>query len=510
MHRASPFQVHWKSGTTVPVLLASLLFVAYSYFWQARGWNHASRLALTYSLVDRGTARIDGLEEQTRDRCYLDGHYYCDKPPGQSWLGAVVYALFRPWLTPHPLHGPRLNLWWPDYVITLLTSGLATALLGVLVYFAALSGGCSARWAVILAVAFGLATPVFPYATLFFGHNTAALATFGAYMLLRRSDVSGRWTATGMLVIGLLAGYGVITEYQVVGTSVCVAGYAAWACPGKRLLAAFALGAGACAAALCCYHAATFGGPFQLGYFHETEPQFQEIYSRQNPLGLQFPTWDRAISLLISPRGLLWFAPVMVLVPYGVWLLVRRRQWREALFVIVPGGCLFLVNASHPTWWGGWATGPRYLVPIFPFLFLAVAAVAARASPARTLIVPLALAGFIVCLFSTAWRLGGSLPDYEYPGGDNPLVNIVWPDVCRGSIGPSNIGNLLFHGGWRYSGDGNWWSLLPLVNFLALGVWLILRLSAPRPMAALPTAPGMPEPHVEAGAATAVCQETDA
>jgi hypothetical protein len=244
-------------------------------------------------------------------------------------------------------------------------------------------------------------------------------------------------------------------------------------------LAAFVLGAGACAVALCLYHAAAFGGPFQLGYFHETEPQFREIYSRENPVGLQRPTWDRAIKLVFSPHGLLWFAPVLALAPCGVWLLVRRRQWREALFVIVPAGCLFLLNASHPTWWGGWTTGPRYLVPIFPFLFLAIAAVAARPGLLRIMIVPLSFAGYTVCLFCTAWKLGGCLPDFDYPGGDNPLVNVLWPDVRAGAIAPSNLGNLLFHGGWQYRGSGNWLSLLPLANFQMLVIWLIIRQCAP-------------------------------
>ena len=39
-----------------------ILWASYAFFWHARDWNTASRLMLTYSLVDRGTIRIDGLE----------------------------------------------------------------------------------------------------------------------------------------------------------------------------------------------------------------------------------------------------------------------------------------------------------------------------------------------------------------------------------------------------------------------------------------------------------------
>ncbi len=44
-----------------------ILLTSYAYFWQGRDWNAASRLMLTYALVDRGTLSIDGLDDQTRD-----------------------------------------------------------------------------------------------------------------------------------------------------------------------------------------------------------------------------------------------------------------------------------------------------------------------------------------------------------------------------------------------------------------------------------------------------------
>ena len=48
-----------------------ILWASTAFFWHARDWNTASRLMLTYSLVDRGTIRIDGLESQTGDRAAL-------------------------------------------------------------------------------------------------------------------------------------------------------------------------------------------------------------------------------------------------------------------------------------------------------------------------------------------------------------------------------------------------------------------------------------------------------
>src|SRR5262245_40299128 len=85
----------------IAFLLFVTLFGTYAYFWQSRDWNAASRLMLTYSLVDRHELAIDGLEGQagygefnpsTRrvemvagDLARLGSHYYTDKAPGQSF-----------------------------------------------------------------------------------------------------------------------------------------------------------------------------------------------------------------------------------------------------------------------------------------------------------------------------------------------------------------------------------------------------------------------------------------
>ena len=68
-----------------------ILLASSSYFWQARDWNVASRLMLTYALVDRGTLTIDGLDDQTRDIARYRGHFYSDKTPGTScWRPSLM------------------------------------------------------------------------------------------------------------------------------------------------------------------------------------------------------------------------------------------------------------------------------------------------------------------------------------------------------------------------------------------------------------------------------------
>src|SRR5262249_3313596 len=56
-------QVH-RFRRDLAFFLFATLFATYAYFWQSRDWNAASRLMLTYSLVDRHQIAIDGLEGQ--------------------------------------------------------------------------------------------------------------------------------------------------------------------------------------------------------------------------------------------------------------------------------------------------------------------------------------------------------------------------------------------------------------------------------------------------------------
>ena len=77
----------------VPSGLA-LLFT-YAYFVGEPAWNQNSRLALTRALVEQHTTIIDRHHYTTGDKSLRDGHFYCDKAPGASWVAVVPYAAFH-------------------------------------------------------------------------------------------------------------------------------------------------------------------------------------------------------------------------------------------------------------------------------------------------------------------------------------------------------------------------------------------------------------------------------
>jgi len=462
-----------------------LLLGSYSYFWQARDWNSGSRLMLTYALVDRGTVSIDGLEDHTRDRAFLRGRYYTDKLPGFSLLGTVPYGLARMALRlpPHPLNVRGLGFaYWPaDYWVTLGTSGLFTALTGVLLAHLARDLGCGPRRAALIALAYGLATPAYVYATLSYGHQASAFALLASYALIRR--IGARRSSLYAFAAGFLAAYAAAIELHVGLVSAILGLYLlAQVVGGRRRLSTvgeFAVGALVPTLLLLGYNQLAFGSPLESGYFHLTTPEFARVHAGPHPLGLRRPDLGLVAPLLWGRfRGLLFYAPVVSLVPFGLVALAARRAWGVAIVSSAAMVAVFAVNLSYPAWTGGWTTGPRLLLPLLPFAMLPVAGLLAHwgrwATPAA---VALTLAGGVTILLcvGVGGRLSQDVPD--------PLVQVVWP-LWRGSTVPGwvgtpftrNLGGLLAPGlvrrlpaGWK------WLQFAPLVIAQGLAVVLLTR-----------------------------------
>jgi hypothetical protein len=403
-----------------------ILLASYAYFWQARDWNAASRLMLTYALVDRGTLSIDGLDDQTRDIARYRGHFYSDKTPGFSLLATIPYATaklaFR--LPDHPLNQAGFAHWPADYWATLGTSGLLSALSGVILVGLARDLGCGPRRSAMVGLAYGLATPAYAYATLAYGHQVAAFALLASFALLWRDRPHPRLRAA---VAGFLASYASVVEIQVGPVSAILGLYLLALVAGRRRPASSILTFGAGAAVptliLLSYNALAFDSPWRMGYFYEVLDQFKAVHSSSNPLGMRRPDWSKLGELLWGERrGMIRFAPIVTLTLPGLVVLMVRRFWGLAIVTALILSSVVLVNLSYPEWSGGWTTGPRLLVPLLPFAMLPVAGMLAVGGRLTTLLaVLLALAGAVIILQFEA--IGARVPDFVA----RPLVDGVWP-----------------------------------------------------------------------------------
>ncbi len=441
---------------------------------------------LTYSLIDRGTILLDGLEDQTRDIARFEGHYYTDKLPGFSFLAVVPYGFAKVCLglPAHPLDGPALTHLPADYWTTLGTSGLATAGTGALLVCLALRIGCGPRRAVLVGLAYGLATPAYVYATLAYGHQVTAFALLAAFALLQGIGPNRSRLRAGLA--GFLAASAAVVELQV-GPVSAILGLFVLSLTLRRqatfsMLSAFIVGALVPTVLLLGYNVLAFGDPFDMGYFHHATDQFAKVHSKENPLGLANPAWERAWPLLWGGyRGLLFYAPILMLALPGWILLLFRRQWGLALVSLAACLAVFLVNLSYPEWTGGWSTGPRLLVPLLPFAMLPVAAT-------------LTLRGrWVVGLGLTLSLLGGGLMLLFQGVGAripqdiaDPLLDLVWP-LWRGEPvplwwpGDRFSRNLLAMAapGWisRQPDSWQWVQFLPLVGFQAIAIVIVSAIS---------------------------------
>ena len=273
-----------------------ILLTSYAYFWQGRDWNVSSRLMLTYALVDRGTLSIDGLDDQTHDIALYEGHYYSDKNPGFSLLAvgpyAVAKAAFR--LPDHPLKRRGFAHWAADYWITLGTSGLFSALAGVILARLASDLGCGPRRSALVGLAYGLATPAFAYATLAYGHQVDAFCLLAGFSLLWKPTARPRLRAG---VAGFLASYASVVEIQVGPVSAILGLYLVALVVGKRrpvsTILTFGLGAAVPTLVLLTYNFLAFDSPWRMGYFYEVLDEFSKVHSSSNPLGIRKPDWSK-------------------------------------------------------------------------------------------------------------------------------------------------------------------------------------------------------------------------
>lgn len=468
-------EVTYRERLAVGFVFLLTLLVSVYFFPRWADPNQNSRLDMVVAIVDDGTFEIDPYVSNTVDYAEIDGHYYSDKAPGVALLGVPVYASLRPFLNMpwmervtgrlanheafastlreggSGVFEEKLRFAILQVVLGGLFAALPTAILACLMflYLGRLVSSVPTRLLVVLA--YTLATPAFAYSAAFYGHQLAAAMLFFVFYVLSRMGSNTR--SWHLVVVGLVLGYAVVTEYPAALPASVLWLYALHRSRKQgRLTAMVPLTASCLVIALgwMVYNNTVFGGPLELGYSHSALWQEQH---HTGFLSLTRPRFDALFGITFGAfRGLFLLSPWLLLSIPGFffwWRLGDRKA--DAL---CSAGCalpLFLFNASSVMWWGGFAIGPRYLLPGIPFLALPAVFAVERLARSWERVLLLFLLG--ISLIST-WGLslaGQAFPpdSIRDPFTDYALVHWLEGDIAR------NLGTVL-----GFEGTA---SLLPLV-----------------------------------------------
>ena len=359
MTRAVTRELPWRRLALVTVLLTVLF--APGHF--ATPDAHV-RLAQARNLVDsRSMAVPEGVGNVTHGNLAegRDGRIYSVYNPGHILLLTPIYWVAKALPLPSSLHD--------HYKAASLGSflGLFAHFVNGLVVLALLRQlGVSSRRGLLTAGLFALGTVSLPSATDGYEHAFEALAVCAAFLsaVAAGKEQSGDRRA---LRSGLLIGVGILFRYTAVlalpGVLLTLRGTRA------RLLAI----AGTLPAILVTlsYNWYRFGSFLDTGY-----PTAWRL-SHGDAIGASgFDVWqipENAIHLLISPgKGLIWFAPVIVLGLVG-WRGLGRTHPQFTKGIAATGFLYLLFYSANFAWHGSvWSWGPRYLIPMVPLLMLPV------------------------------------------------------------------------------------------------------------------------------------------
>lgn len=427
-----------RAGIAAIVALA----VGWALPLHAMGWAQLAHYAQVRALAD-GRPEIDRWHWETKDKAWVDGHFYSVKAPGLAIASLPVYVAldaagaertaadavrnvrgvehqrWRPYA--EPPYGEagysvaraarvndRIELGTPIvWALTLIGAVAPAALMLALVR--SLGERLEPGFGTAAAVTVGLATIVMTFASEYFSHAIAATLGFAAFATLYRERRGPPRTAL-VGAAGLLAGLAVVFEYPLALLGAILFIYAL---PGSRRgagrAAAYAAGAVLGAAPVLAFNYWAFDSPLQFAYADAVSVQGPTGHAvlglnDGGVFGISAPRPDAALDLLLSGRGLLTITPVVAMGIAGA-LALRRRHPAEANVILAVAAVYFLYNAGYWLPFGGGTPGPRFLIPTLPFLALGLAA-AWRRWPAHTLALAVPSALFMLAAALTHPLIG--------------------------------------------------------------------------------------------------------
>jgi len=223
----------------------------------------------------------------------------------------------------------------------------------------------SPAWALALAAAYGLGTPVWSTSSqsLWQHASNELFLAAGAFFLAR-----GRGGVRDAALAGVAFAAATACRPTSALFSVAAAGWLLLV--DRRALAGFVAGSLPIALALAGYNWHFLGSPLRFG---QGTAHAVALAKTGSPDLWRSQAWTAAAGLFASPsRGLLVFSPFLALAFPSAVAAFRRPEYRAMRPLAIGGLLVLAVDVAWFDWWGGWSYGWRRLVDLAPVLTLLV------------------------------------------------------------------------------------------------------------------------------------------
>jgi len=421
----------WLVGLLLCACVLSGYALSFNVDQPAHNGDWYLRYQVTCSIVEHNSFAITPYANDARTGPGLRHKIYAQYTLGQSVAMVPLYLLGRRLAglahtdCAYPIAPP----------IVLLTCKLLGPILGALLaalfYATARLLAYTRRIALALAALLAFGSPLWPDVQSNLEHTLESLFLLAAaYATLRYtlgttvdSRQSKEERRLWLVAMGLAAGLVFVTRVAGLIAIPIFAVYLVALHVRGRDLALYAAGVLPSLLVNAAYDAARFGSPLKTGPYPDQS--------------FGYPPWLGLPNLLVSPgKGLLWYAPALLLLALAV-RPFRRRLPLPALLCALVCGVYLLFYSNVNYWHGDPAWGPRYLYATLPYLILPLGEVFARwrgyRRPVRGLLVGALALSFLVQFSAVSvsyWRsfhyIFATYPDQidRYSWGFN--MNYFW------------------------------------------------------------------------------------
>ena len=374
-----------------------------------------SMFAVTRSLYERGALDVGPCDPRNSTIACVpgaDGRYYNGYGVVPSVAALPFYAAGR---AAGEITGFNTDLATAGSVSFM--NSLVGALACVALFLWAVHAGCTVRQSLLAAALLAFATPLWFHSTKEF--YSEPLFTF---FLVATFAALSRRTRNSAIFAGLLFGLAVGTRvFGLIYLPVAFA-YALLASrppqSGRTSALWFLLPVLVCLGGLGALNQIRFGSPLDTGY-QVALPTVGSVFSTPFPAGLFGNLFDGDV-------GLLWFAPLILLLPL-TWGRFHREHRLESFVCMAVAGMTLIFFSVYTYWKGGWSYGPRLLTPILPFLIFPLIPIFSRASGQRLSQSTVARAALVLIPIAIIIQVIGIIPPYSRHYYLKPYYEVEYP-----------------------------------------------------------------------------------